>query len=235
MAECIAPPEIPESDLLRHLGGERDLETSEHLQRCEHCTGRLEDLRRALAGLARKVYRAECPPAMELTGYHLGELEAGDRRRVQEHLALCAACREELAGFRQFLDATEIEPIEETGILERAGVWVSSLFAGGADRTSPAAAGLRGEAEVVRVYQAGEFQVTLSILPETGGSLSVTGLLSGVSPDGWTAELWHAVLRVSVVETNPGGEFHFEAVPPGAYTLILDGPQGEVHIQDLQI
>jgi hypothetical protein len=234
MTECSSPPEIPEFELLRFMGGEGQ-EIAGHLERCAHCTGRLENLRAALNGLSRKVYRAKCPTSMELTAYQLGESNAEEAALIRDHLALCAACREELAGFRQFLESTGIEPTPGTGFLERAGVWVASLFAGGPDRVSPVGVGLRGEADGVRIYEAGDLQVTLTVLEETAGRSRIAGLLSGTPPDGWTAELWHIAERVSVVEIDPGGEFSFAAVPPGEYTLILDGAQGEIHIQELKV
>ncbi len=235
MTQCTSPPEIPELELLRLTGGEEDREIAGHLESCAHCTARLENLRGALNGLSRKVYRAKCPTSMELTAYQLGESKEEDSHRIGDHLALCAACREELAGFRQFLEATGIEPTPSIGFLERAGVWVASLLAGGPDRISPVGVGLRGEADGVRIYAAGDLQVTLTVLAEAGGRSWISGLLSGAPPDGWTAELWQIAERVSVVEIDPGGEFSFAVVPPGEYTLILDGPQGEIHIQELMV
>lgn len=235
MSECSSPPEIPERDLLRLLGGEQDSEIEGHLEQCAHCSARLKDLRRALNRLTRKVYRMKCPSSMELTAYALGESNAEDSRRIGDHLALCSACREELTHFHQFIEATRLETGPKTGLGERLGIWIADLVSAGRGRMTPAGIGLRGDETSARIYAAGDLQVALTILAEKGGRSRITGLLSGAEPEGWTADLWREDERLSSAQVDGGGEFSFEAVAPGMYTLILDGPQDEIHIQDLQV
>ena len=45
--------------------------------------------------------------------YALGELNAADRRVAESHVSTCAACRDELAGFRLTLDALSVLREEE--------------------------------------------------------------------------------------------------------------------------
>lgn len=86
---------------------ESEAETvARHLEQCERCRSALEQTRQAGA-----LFAVHLPTAV-LAGYGLGlPVEDLPRERIEEHLAICASCRDELA----LVKADRGAPAEATG------------------------------------------------------------------------------------------------------------------------
>jgi predicted anti-sigma-YlaC factor YlaD len=60
-----------------------------------------------------------------LMGYIDNELQPGDIRRVEDHLAVCVECRREERGFRRLGEVTEEVLNEEIAAIDVDGAWQS--------------------------------------------------------------------------------------------------------------
>lgn len=234
MLVCTSPPQLTDAELLQASAGDPDKKITEHLAHCAYCAGRLKQLERSLQGISARVYRGVCPPSMTLSAYHLGELSVEETEKVRAHLAICAECRREVLSFRQFLEATALDEPEEAERIERAGIFGVSFL--DASRLSPAAAGLRGSEDAPRIIQVDDFQVTLFVEDnlDRPDLHNLYGLISGAGTAGWTAYLWQAGALEAQTPLSEEGDFSLEGLAQGDYTLILDGPEGEVHIRDVR-
>jgi hypothetical protein len=175
---------------------------------------------------------------MDLTAFHLGELQADRADQIREHLELCADCHQEIAQFNEFMRATtHTEPETKAGS-NPVEILIAGLQNLGG---SLAFAGVRGTgSDVPQVYAVGEMQVSITTEEMDGltNRFRLTGLLLGVDREQWTAHLWNSeqLLGSNIVRD---GEFYFEDLERGSYTLILDssedGPEREIHLQSIQV
>jgi hypothetical protein len=179
------------------------------------------------------LYRFDCPDAQTLGEYELDMLDPVERTRIAAHTVDCDECTADLGELRTFL-------ARPTSVPEPA-VWrarriVAKLFT----PTQPRLAygGLRGaEDATTRVYEAGDVTITLGPGPTSG---SVLGLV--VVRDTPPASLEnHAVRLLNPLGTPAStrlddlGNFEFDHVPPGIYSIEVDLPVGVVVIEELQV
>lgn len=190
--------------------------------------------------LARKLYRVDCPDSQELGDYHLnlsiGERQQQIRRQqIRQHLEVCPHCQEELDSLIQYLKSLQHEL--EPGILERTRIWVAERLPDFSSSGLAPAFGMRGEngPERVAAYQAGEAQVSLEIQEGPDSRWTLLGLLLGVEPQGFAAGLWQRGEPVSSSDVDELGNFVLRIAEPGSYELILAGPEGEIHIHNLDV
>jgi hypothetical protein len=202
----------------------------------------------ALANLDRnlsaRLHRIGCPAPEELGEYHL-QLLADDRaREIRRHVADCRQCAQELAGLRDYL--ADLRPDIEQGPFEavgaRARVWLARLAGGTwgpgpALQPAPAVAGVRGTDQGPRVYNAGDMQVSIDVQsdPSQPGQRCVYGLLLASEPEKYQAHLWQEGKRITSVPVVSAGSFVISGLEPAGYELILEGPDAEVHVQDLTV
>lgn len=233
MPDCTSPPELTIAELLQASSGDPDDRIARHLARCPYCAQRLEQLEQSMRGISARVYRGVCPPSMTMSAYHLGDLPAEEMEEIRTHLEICAECRREVLAFRKFLEATAPEAPDGAGWIERAGIFVTSFLEAGT--LAPAAAGLRGSEDAPRIIQIDDLQITLFVEDnlDRPDMHNLLGLVSGGSTAGWTAFLWQGGELAVQTPLSEEGEFSLEGLSKGEYTLILDGPESEVHIQDL--
>jgi hypothetical protein len=185
--------------------------------------------------LARKLYRVDCPDSQELGDYYL-ELTPGDRRQqIRQHLEVCPHCQEELASLIQYLKT--LEPELQPGFLERARVWIAERLPDFSSSGLAPAFGMRGDngPERLFAYQAGEAQVSLEIQEGTEARWTLLGLVLGVDAEGFAARLWQNGEPVGETDVDELGNFVLGIPGPGVYELILAGPDGEIHIQNLEV
>jgi len=235
MPNCVSPPELSDAALLRFLDGLADPEVKDHLGLCEHCSQKLRNMERGLREITRRVYRSSCPSSMDITAYHLGDLPEDESAHIRDHLELCADCRQEIVMFNQFLNSTAEREPERENLQRQVEIFIARLLDVGG---TPAFASVRGTGDATPyVYQAGNSQITVTIdkMVKTAGRFRLTGLLLGATEGGWTAYLWRSdkVYASNVVGID--GEFSFENIEEGTYTLILDNPESEIHLQDLRV
>jgi hypothetical protein len=187
--------------------------------------------------LRKALYRAFCPDSMELDDYQLGTLSAEREKTIREHLKECPHCRLEMEQTRTFLEATQ--PDIEWGLADRFRVLVARLVkaSGGAGMVA-ALQGVRGNEERILTFEAGALQVILDVQtdPQRSDLRAIYGLLMGAE----AGQTFHAVLAgerkpAASEKVDEIGNFTFQSIAPGQYTLSLAGPALNVRIEELVI
>ena len=184
--------------------------------------------------LTEMLYRADCPPAIELGDYQLGLLAAPRLAFIRQHVAECTHCSQELAGLDGYL--TSLAPqlpqsIAAPGLLARATERVK-IFVGQLLPNAPTLA-LRGDDdEAPQIYEAGDLQVSVATEddPDQPDRKLVLGLVMGAQTIGWQAHLWRDNQAVASVEVDEFGNFSAAGLQAGLHQLILSGSEAEVHL-----
>jgi hypothetical protein len=104
---CTIPPPLSDDDLYAALDGFIDDQVQKHLETCPACAARLYEMRKLEATLMQRLKRFECPLPQQLGDYHMGMLEGEDNYRIEQHLAICPLCQNEINILIQFLDDTQ--------------------------------------------------------------------------------------------------------------------------------
>jgi hypothetical protein len=243
---CIFPAELDDIQLLTYLDGDADQSVVNHLAACPHCRGRAGRLGLLEARLTAAYYRSGCPSPMDLGEYRLGALARQQARRITRHVAACPHCGRELAHLERFLGDLAPAPTPDllSGAAERIRVLVARLVSGTRDALSapaptlaPAYAGTRGESVSPAIFEAEGAQVLLTAQPAPAAAnrFELLGLLIGADPTGFMANLWQAEALIAAVPVDEGGNLIFSDLAPGAYELVISGPEREIYIEELTI
>jgi anti-sigma factor RsiW len=244
---CIEPPELDDIQLLTYLDGDADRDVTRHLAKCPHCSAKAGRLHLIEARLTAALYRSSCPSPLVLGEYRLGRLARHEAAAITQHVAECPHCARELAQLQSFLAdlVPALEPTLLVEAAERIRVLVARLVGGLGGALSapqptlaPAYAGIRGEAASgPAFYEAGDVQVMLAAQPgaATAGRFELLGLLTGAGLRGFTAHLWRDGGIVAIVPVDDGGNFTIPDLAPGAYDLVLSGPDSEIYIEQLKV
>jgi hypothetical protein len=238
---CSLPPELDVSELLVYLDDKTDREVAAHLEQCPHCHARAQRLAHMQDRLTAGLYRVTCPSPTELGEYHLGVLPRDQGVAVARHLTDCPHCSREVAQLTGYLD--ELAADIEFGPLDRIKIWVAELVGGtGADRPgtralAPAFAGIRGDEEGPRIYQAGDVQIAVDVQDDATqpDRKMVLGLITGIELHELTGHLWLAGEHVAKSAVDDLGNLIIGNLEPGDYLLILSGSDLEIQIQDLDV
>jgi hypothetical protein len=183
--------------------------------------------------LRRTLYRFDCPDAQMLGEYELDTLDPVERTRIAAHAVDCDECTAELGELRTFLakPASVPEPA-----IQRARRIVAKLLP--PPQPGLAYGGLRGSDEATtRVYEAGDVTITLGPGPTSG---SVLGLV--VARDTPPASLETRAVRLlnplgtpASTQLDDLGNFEFDHVAAGMYSLEVDLPVGVVGVEELRV
>jgi hypothetical protein len=188
------------------------------------------------------MYRIACPTPLELGEYHLGVLAGTRANLVARHLDDCPHCSLEVSQLKTYLG--DLSADLEFSLAERIKVLVAKLVPTGgqtdplaAPAMAPAFAGLRGEEDGPRLYQAGEAQVAIEIQDDAmrRDRKTLLGLITGMDTSELVAHLWLADRHVGEVPVDELGNLFIPGLAPGSYELILSGPEVELHIRDLDV
>ena len=131
----------------------------------------------------------------------------------------------------------------EFSLAERIRVLVAKLVRSGqtdplgSPAMAPAFAGLRGEEDGPRLYQAGEAQVAIEIQDDAmrRDRKTLLGLVTGMDTSELVAHLWLSDQHVGEVPVDELGNLVIPGLVPGSYELILSGLEVEMHIRDLDV
>lgn len=194
--------------------------------------------------LRRLLYRMSCPSSLELGEYHLGELEQDQATAVRSHLQECPHCTRELSQLEGYLRevGADIKSMnaEEYSLAERIKIWIAERMpdlSPGAGTFAPALAtglGLRGGPAGPRLYRAGPAEISLEVARDAQQEDRHTlfGLVTGVDAERLEVSLWHQSQRAAATGLDDLGNFVFSGVEPGAYELVLAGPDFEIYLSD---
>ncbi len=240
---CIEPPELDDIQLLTYLDGDADYDVAGHLAKCPHCSAKAGRLHLIEARLTAALYRSSCPSPLALGEYRLGTLARKEAAAITQHVAACPHCERELAQLQSFLADLAPAPALLADAAGRIRVLIARLVGGLGGALSapqpalaPAYAGIRGEVAGPVIYEVEDAQVMLTAQPgAAAGRFELLGLLTGAGPSGFTAHLWRDAGIVAVVPIDDGGNFIIPDLAPGAYELVLNGPEQEIYIEELTI
>jgi hypothetical protein len=187
--------------------------------------------------LAAQLYRVTCPTTTELGDYHLHLMTGSQEDAVRQHLYGCPHCQAELSQLQAYL--TDLAPDVEHSLSERIQIWIARLIPAGTmggGALQPALA-LRGQDTGPLMYEAGDAQLTLEVQddPQKTGARTILGLLIGVESVETMAHLWQDAQKVAQVPVDEFGNFVIAGLLPGAYELIVSGPDFEIHLQELAV
>jgi hypothetical protein len=108
-------------------------------------------------------------------------------------------------------------------------------------RLQPALAGLRGgPAEPGQLlYTTDRLDIELHLLPAGPGRVRILGQALSRDPDLNVADCAVQLLagerEIGLTSTNELGEFTFEAIPGGDYTLVLVSEEGEIDLKHVDL
>jgi len=237
--DCISTKPLTDLVLLRFLDGESDPETDVHLQNCLHCKQRATALLEIQGHLTANLFRTQCPSSQELGDYHLRLIPSDSRVKIKAHVANCLHCTRELAELEAYLN--QVRPEIEITPVERVKILVAKLI-GGLDLSSqgalaPAMVGVRGTTSSATMYEAGDLQLSLELQkdPEDPGKGTLLGLALGADVAGLVAKLLQDGSEIADSKLDDLGNFLFQDIPSGAYDLILQGSEIEIHIPTIAI
>ena len=192
--------------------------------------------------LLKMLYRADCPPSVELGEFQLGLLERARAVWIGQHVADCPHCNHELAELTGFMSqvAPQLPAAEfdsPTGrvagatarLSARLKVLVAQLFTPTPGQTAWA---VRGDetADAPQIFNVGDLQVSIEtqIDPAQPSQRCLLGLISGADTLGWRAHVWQAGGQtgqfIITVEVDEFGNFTVPPVAAGNYQIIWMGP-----------
>ena len=245
---CILPIGLDDIQLLTYLDGDADQSVVNHLAACPHCRGRASQLGLLEARLTAAYYRSGCPSPMDLGEYRLGALARKQTRQITRHVVACPHCGRELAHLERFLGdlAPAPEPDLLSGAAGRIRVLVARLVSGARDALSapapalaPAYAGIRGESAGPAIFEAGEVRRCYSPhsrAPAAANRFDVARSADRRGSSRVSQRTYGRERRSSpAVPVDEGGNLIFGDLAPGAYELVISGPEREIYIEKLPI
>lgn len=244
---CARAPQLTEFEFLMALDGAADPEVAMHIEACPDCQDRLDQLRKLHTRVADRLFRADCPSSIDIGEYHLGLLAAAQASAIDQHLATCPWCSGERAVLNDFMADAGLSPRLDflTPVRDTVKVIVARLAGAlsgggfsGQPGLAPAWAGLRGMSQGPLLYEAEGVQVMAEIAEDAShpGRKTILGLLTGTFPAAsFQAYLWQAARYCATTPVTDLGNFAIDNLAPGNYSLVLSGPDLEIHLEDLPV
>lgn len=239
--QCKAPKELREGDLIAYLEGAAPPCVMEHLAHCPAHQLEVAELQAIDSLLQAALFRIDCPLPEELLQYHAGLLVEPERRRVEQHLKSCAACREELgelqaaAGSESWAGSTLIE------FLERAGRQVLRAVLVKSSAVQPALA-IRGSESRQLEFQTDGYQLLLSLVSPVAAEnrwlIEGQVLTRGSPVVGGAGDIVQLLATDRVVASDRVDEFGFfvlDEIGSGHYTLHIQVGATHIVIEDLDV
>ena len=234
---CRRLPSPNEIDLIAAADGEADEEVVAHLRDCPHCAQRARDFGELQQLLRQRLYRILCPSSDDLLAYRQGWLDERRMAMLRTHLRDCPHCAREL----RLLEEASGAPPWPPPISDLRRVVAMAL----APLREPAAiyGGFRGAGNGCHyAYRAEHLELTLDIQHANGqpGRVVLVGMLfDEEAPPGEmqraTASLLEGDFVVSSAALDELGNFVFDDITPGDYSLSLRLPELEVVVEALTI
>lgn len=225
---CVLPPALDDTQLLAYLDEPQiSQETAHHIEICQHCRLRAENLKRYQKRLTTELYRITCPSPMELGEYHLRTLTAPQRLVVAQHVRECPHCMQEISRLDEFLR----EFIPRGPILNAAKVFIGRLVSGGTQSGFQDSPALRGAAKPLPIFETEGVVISLDLQQGLHGEISILGQMAADDQDQWTGatvELKQTFLTPLYSSIDDLGAFKFDNVDPGSLQMIITSLDGTV-------
>jgi len=263
--ECSEPGTIQDEELLAYLAGEIvPPAVQQHLARCQSCSAKLADFRRAERSLTRKLYRWDCPPNQVLGEYQLGLLSNESETAVKSHLSSCVLCAVEIATLSHFLandpmlvERVSVQPfsLRNNHVPHAAKSLIGHLRDVSGTQTRrviatflPPQPRFAYQREVAstevwpRSYSAEDFNISIQL--DRGASRRDSLQLIGfVTHKGSSLESLQGIPVVLSSQTNVVykqnidelGNFVFSSISPATYMLELQLPDSTIVVEQLPI
>src|SRR5881275_934020 len=105
MMDCLHSMAPNDEELLSYALDDEPLppEVRAHFGQCVICQQRLADYKELNTLLISRLYRSECPSAMDLNFFCEQLLPINDRQRITSHIRQCPLCTIEVADIQQML------------------------------------------------------------------------------------------------------------------------------------
>lgn len=240
---CTYATPLTDVELLMALDNQATPEVTMHLSHCPGCqtrTQRLQDMQQALT---TRLFRADCPPALELGEYQMGLLPVDQSLTIARHVSVCPHCAQEIAALQGFMaqPQPDVAPSVLDTVRSRLQVVVAELVSGARSAFAPPAlapayAGLRGGGDDPLIYEANDVQLSIEVQNdgECPGHLAIFGLITGLE-DGQSAqiELWRDQQRLAGAAVDAIGNFTLGGLTPGDYELFITNGTLDIHVQNL--
>lgn len=243
---CITPPALTEEQLLALSDGLATTEVVAHVQQCNYCRRRAQQLAQQQNQLAMHLYRAECPSSLELGEYHLALLSAERVATIEQHLRTCLHCVREIQTLQTFLAEPALAPtpistptVAKTSLGSQVKRLIAKLLSTSSNGgLTPALAGLRGDQAEQHVYEANGVQIVIEVQAEAEppGYKMLLGLVLGLDiTQTFEAHLQQTSQTPLTTPIDEFGNFVFEHLWPGSYTLLLRSLETEIQIEALKL
>jgi len=186
----------------------------------------------AQQALMKLLYRADCPPSLELGEYQLGILDKARHSAIAKHVSDCPHCAAELAQLQGFVTRINPQAAPEPSLADRIRSGVRVLAAELLGGTQRPAIALRGnEANAPAIYMADDIQVSLEVQPDPEhlGRSMIIGLVIGPETPQWQATLWQTNVLVASTDIDDAGAFALSDLASGEYQFIVGGNDTEIH------
>ncbi len=235
---CIGPLTPGDAELLAYADRAASPAVQQHVSACPACQERALQLALEQQTFGKLLHRAGCPAPIALGEYHLGVASAPQASELAEHLAVCPACRAELADLAAFMKRLRqpvVEGAEDLfGSLRTVVARLSiSPLAGPSGVFVPALRGPDSDSERAPVvYEAEDVLVTVDSWTERPGQSDrvVGGLVAG-PVDFTNAEASMDDEGFTPSPIDDLGNFLLSNVSPGVHTLLIRLPATGIQIQ----
>ncbi len=218
---------LQEGALLAYLEGDVCFDSTQRIASSPQLAQAVAELGRLDALLYGALHRESCPPLDDLLIYQADLAGPQERQQIEQHIQQCPFCQQELTQF-----AIPIDPAPAAGASLRERLAQSGkriLEALLLPAPAQPALALRGSEPRQAIYQAGEYQVMLAIIPplvdeniwQIEGQISHPGgLLSPAAAR--TVTILQGKEPVMQDQVDDFGYFVLEQLGPGTYTIQID-------------
>ena len=228
---CSLPPELTEQQIWEALDGIADESIISHLQKCPYCQTRANALENMQSRLKSRLFRATCPPSLELAEFYARSLPDPQMLTVSAHVRDCPHCTRELAELGEFMGA---DTMSDESLSGKVQTLVARLVS-----ASPALGALRGESREPIVLEADGITITLDIQKGSNERLSILGQLAADDQEHWTeatVSLRRGEQQESTTTVDDLGTFIIQELRPGSIQLNIRSSAGiELNIPSIDV